>query len=691
MTSVQYLKGIGPKRAHILKKNNLGTISQLLDHFPRRYIDRTTIVSLDKLRIDQEVTVVGKIEAAGMRRGRKPVYYLVISDGKGLLEALWFNRGEWYNNVFKVGEWISLSGKITYYRGYQLIHPDFDKLNPDDFDSMIHTGKIIPLYAGNEAFKNAGINSYLFRRIMKQVLAGYLDQVQEFLPQKIVDMHQFLPRSQAYSQIHFPESQDLLQRCTMRFKYEEFFLLQLMLVMLKHYTKYREKGIDFKKQSVHLKHLYHQLPFSMTNAQKRVVKEIRNDMKQPHPMNRLLQGDVGCGKTLVALMAMLIAIDNGYQAVLMAPTEILAEQHYVQFQTLLGKMEIPVSLLTGSTTKKERALLNNRLSENKGHLVVGTHALFQEHVAFGRLGLVVIDEQHRFGVLQRAALVEKGIQADVLVMTATPIPRTLALTVYGNLEVSLIDEMPPGRQPVKTAWRLEEKVGDVYAFIQKRVKLDERAFIIYPLIEESEKLDLKAACESFENMKQTVFKEYPMALIHGRLASEEKTRIMRDFIAGKIKILVSTTVVEVGVDVPEATMMVIQHAERFGLSQLHQLRGRVGRGGQEAWCILITPHAIGKIAEKRMQIMVNTTDGFKIAEEDLHMRGWGDLCGTKQHGLPLFKIADPLNDREILITTRRDAEMIVQEDPLLRRDYNKRLQDKLKEMYQTQYHLVNIG
>jgi ATP-dependent DNA helicase RecG len=690
-TSVQYLKGIGPKRAELLKKNNLGTILQLLDHYPRRYLDRSTIMTLNNLMVDKEVTVVGKIEAMGIRRGRKPVFYLVISDGKGLLEALWFSRSGWYKKIFNIGDWISLSGKIAYYRGYQIIHPDFDKLNSDDFNSMIHTGKIIPLYPGSESFKNAGINSYTFRRIMAQVLECCLDQVEEFLPEKIIQQYDFLNRAQAYRQIHFPESQDLLQRSILRFKYEEFLLLQLMLVMLKFHNKHRETGIAFEKSSVHLEQLYNKLPFSMTTAQKRVVKEIRSDMKLPHPMNRLLQGDVGSGKTLVALMAMLIAIDNGYQAALMVPTEILAEQHYLNLKKVLAEMRIPLSLLTGNTSKKDRALLNEKLAQKKSHIIIGTHALFQEKVSLPNLGLVIIDEQHRFGVLQRAALVKKGIHADVLVMTATPIPRTLALTVYGNLEVSVIDEMPPKRGLVRTIWRFDDKAGEVYAYIKKQIELDERAFIIYPLVQESEKLDLKAASESFENLKKTVFKGYPMALIHGRLKQDEKTRIMREFLAGTIKILVSTTVVEVGVDIPEATIMVIQHSERFGLSQLHQLRGRVGRGQKHSCCFLMTPHNIGTSAEERMRIMVNTTDGFKIAEEDLRIRGWGDLCGTKQHGLPYFKIADPVNDQSILISARQDAGEIVAQDPQLQRDLNIQLRNKLKEKYQAQYHLVKIG
>jgi ATP-dependent DNA helicase RecG len=691
LTSVQYLKGIGPKRAKILEKNNLGTVGQLLEYYPRRYIDRSTIVPLNNLMVDKEVTVVGKIEAAGIRRGRKPMFYLVISDDKGLLEALWFSRGNWYEKIFKVGEWVSLSGKISYYRGFQMLHPDFDKLESNDFDSMIHTGKIIPLYPGNESLKKGGINSYTFRRVLLHVVDGCLNEVEEFLPERILKQYNFHERSQAYRQIHFPESQDLLARSLLRFKYEEFLMLQLMLVLLKYHNRHREKGIAFDKSSKHLEQLYHRLPFTMTEAQKRVVKEIRIDLKQPHPMNRLLQGDVGSGKTLVAVMALLIAVDNGYQAALMVPTEILAEQHFESLQNYLKGMNIPISLLTGTTTRKERESLNRTLIRKEPHILIGTHALFQEKVTYSHLGLVIIDEQHRFGVMQRAALVEKGIHADVLVMTATPIPRTLALTVYGNLEVSVIDEMPPKRQPVKTVWRFDNKAAEAYAFIKKQLDLDERAFIVYPLVEESEKLDLKAATESFEALKGTVFKGYPMALIHGRLKQDEKARIMRGFIAGDIKILVSTTVIEVGVDIPEATIMMVQHAERFGLSQLHQLRGRVGRGPKRAWCILMTPHNVGKVAEERMRIMVNTTDGFKIAEEDLKLRGWGDLCGTKQHGLPLFRIADPVNDRSILLSARQDAGIIVEEDPQLQKDENKKLGHKLRELYQAQYHLVNIG
>ena len=491
--------------------------------------------------------------------------------------------------------------------------------------------------------------------------------------------------------MHLPEDGQLLEKAIYQFKYEEFFNLQLMLALQKVHLKTKTVGIAFTKKSESLEKLYFKLPFKMTEAQKRVVKEIRRDMRQPFPMNRLLQGDVGAGKTLVALMAMLIAIDNGYQAALMVPTEILAEQHYFNISRMLKGLDVPVSLLTGSTTAKQRKELNEMLSSGKPHILIGTHALIYNESQIPNLGLIIIDEQHRFGVMQRAKLIEKGQQPDVLVMTATPIPRTLALTAYGSLDVSVIDELPPNRQPITTLWRFDNSAPKIYQFIREHLDLGEQAYIIYPLVEESEKMDLKAATEAYERLRKTEFKDYRVGLLHGKMRPAEKDEVMRQFVNNEIQVLISTTVIEVGIDVPNATIMVIEHAERFGLSQLHQLRGRIGRGKSKSYCILKTPYNIGEIAQQRMKIMTETQDGFVIAEKDLELRGWGDFFGTRQSGMPDFKIANPITDRSILEQAREDAFNLVKEDAFLRKPEHRALYNYLMTHLKERMDLINIS
>ncbi len=686
---LQFIKGVGPKRAAVLAKAGIRTLNDLLNFFPRKYVDRSHIVSLNQLQPDQEVTVIGKIEAEGIRHGRRRYFYIVISDGKGILEALWFNSVDYFKNIFKVGEWVSLSGKVSFYRGFQMVHPDYDRLGEGELDNLLNTGKILAFYPGSDAFKRVGLNSYTFRRIFFGLLHNSLPNVEEYMPDEIRDTRKLIPRAEAYREIHIPQDQRLLERAIYRFKYEEFFQLQLMLALQRAHQKARPMGFTFSKKSERLEKLYRNLPFTMTEAQKRVVREIRRDMKKPVPMNRLLQGDVGSGKTLVAVMAMLIAVDNGKQAALMAPTEILAEQHYFNIRKMVEPLGVRVLLLKGSTTQKERRLIAEETGKGEPLIMIGTHALIYDSTKLPELGLIVIDEQHRFGVLQRAKLIEKGTHPDVLVMTATPIPRTLALTAYGNLDVSVIDEMPPNRQGVTTLWRFDNTAAKIYDFIRKKVGSGEQAYIVYPLVEESEKLDLKAATEAYQRLSMTEFKNYKVGLLHGRLKPSEKEAIMSEFARNEIQILISTTVIEVGIDVPNATIMLIEHAERFGLSQLHQLRGRVGRGKGKAYCILKTPYNIGEVAQKRMKIMTETQDGFVIAEKDLELRGWGDFFGTKQSGMPEFKIANPITDVEILQEARHDAFELVKSDPFLRRHQPllKFLQKHLKKRMD----LINIS
>jgi ATP-dependent DNA helicase RecG len=688
---IKFIKGIGPKRSQALNSIGITNFEELIEYFPRRYLDRRTIVPLDRLSTDKEVTVVGKIEAAGIKRLRKKIFYLVISDDKGLLEAVWFNFVDQYKNVFKVGEWVALSGKVSYYRGYQLTHPDFDRLGDGDLNKMMNTGKILPLYKLSDPLRKHGFNSYVFRKIFQEIINSHLENFNEILPNKIKEKYLFLGRRDSYKNIHFPENTDSLEKSINRFKYEEFFFLQLILALQIYHYKEKEKGLSFSKPSKNVEILFNNLPFQLTDAQKRVIKEIRKDMKNPHPMNRLLQGDVGSGKTLVAVMAMLIALDNGFQAALMVPTEILAEQHYFNINNLLKKLNVKISVLTGSSSKKARDILQNELNKKEPHIIIGTHALFQEGIDYTQLGLIIIDEQHRFGVMQRAALQEKGIKSDLLLMTATPIPRSLALTVYGNLDVSVLDELPPGRQSIKTIWRFDDKSKEIYKFIAENIEAGSQVFIVFPLVEESEKLDLKAATESYDKLKSTYFKNKSIGLLHGRMRSADKDIIMKKFAKGEINVLVSTTIIEVGVDVPNATIMLIEHAERFGLSQLHQLRGRVGRSSKKSYCILKTPHNIGENAIQRMKIMSETNDGFKIAEEDLKIRGWGDFLGIKQSGMPEFNLANPIRDQKILQQARADAVNLVKSDPRLNLKEHKILKNIIINKYSEKLKLMNVS
>ena len=688
---ITYFKGIGPRRAEVLAKHGLDDLKQLLHFFPRRYIDRRNIVRMDALQENQEATVIGKVESAGIRRGRRPFFSITVSDGFGFVEAVWFNSINFFKNLFTIGEWVSLSGKVSFFRGYSMSHPDYDRLGELDLDAIQKTGVIIPLYPGSEDFKKAGINTHTFRRLFKQIFEKKLLSFDEHLPEEIRTHYGFPDLDAAYKNMHLPQDARTLDAARDRFIYEEFFFLQILFALHKKHAGEKPKGIAFVRPSRKLKQLYEALPFELTGAQKRVIREIREDMRREKSMNRLLQGDVGAGKTLVALMAALTALDNGFQVAMMAPTEILAEQHYLSIRRMLEPFDVNVLLLVGGQGSRVRNEILAQIRTEQPLFVVGTHAVSQETVEFARLGLVIIDEQHRFGVMQRGALMYKGREVDTLVMTATPIPRTLAMTAYGSLDVSIMDELPKSRKPIRTVWRYDNQAGKLYQFILERVRAGEQAYIVYPLVEESEKLDLKAAAEAFEFLREGPLKSARVGLLHGRMKSAEKEEVMRKFNAGETDVLVATTVIEVGVDVPQATIMVIEHAERFGLAQLHQLRGRVGRSGLQSYCILKTPYNIGEIARERIRIMTETNDGFVIAEKDLELRGWGDFFGTRQSGMPAFNVANPIRDREVLENARRDAFRLVKNDPHLRHEQHKALRKKVAAEYKEKIKIFNIS
>ncbi len=691
-TPVQFVKGVGPARAEVLDDAGIQTIEDLLYNFPRRYLDRSTISPINKLKVDQEATVVGKVMAKGLRRGRKRQYFeLVVQDKTGILKCRWFRGAKWMNKAFKVGEPIAVSGKITFFNGLSLNHPDYDKLSKEESDP-INTGKIIPLYPGSEKLKSVGLDSRKFRRIYHSILPKISDLIAEYLPEEIRDKHQLILINKALKNVHDPEDLKFLRAARRRLKYEELFFIELMLALRKHHYKQTNKGIGYSALGSYFETLYRLLPFDLTDAQKRVIKEIRADMKSVHPMNRLLQGDVGSGKTAVAMLVASIAIGNGFQVAFMVPTEILAEQHYRTIRSYFHQIKIPVALLTGSIKGKDRKSILNGLKHGDIPMVVGTHALIQEGVTFDSLGLAIIDEQHRFGVLQRGALAEKGLNIDVLVMTATPIPRTMSLTLYGDLDISVIDEMPSNRQQIITRKVSVAKLDTVYDFIREKLEVGRQCFVVYPLIEESEKMDLQAATQGYELLRKE-FSSFKVGLLHGRMASDEKEKIMKQFEANEIQVLVSTTVIEVGIDVPNATIMLIENAERFGLTQLHQLRGRVGRGDQQSYCILVnrSKGQNSELAEHRLSILVKSSDGFQIADEDLKIRGPGEIFGTKQSGFPELKIADYLEDGELLRLARQSAFDLVYHDPELAHQEHVKLREHFKEHYAEQWKVSQIG
>lgn len=683
---IMYLPGVGPRKKEILSKElNINTFGDLLEYYPYKYVDRTQIYRIAQLQGDMPyVQLKGRILSfeefdMGPRRKRLIAHF---SDGWNVADLVWFQGTKYILNTYKVGVDYIVFGKPSMYGGrFQIAHPDIDEATELKLTEM----GMQPHYGTSERMKKAGITS----RTMEKLTKGLLEQMQapltETLPPFITNALHLASRDEAMRGVHYPHNNDELQRAQMRLKFEELFYVQLNILRYANYHRRKYRGYNFSKIGQYFNDFYHNnLPFELTGAQKRVMHEIRNDMDSGRQMNRLVQGDVGSGKTLVALMAMLIAVDNGFQACLMAPTEILAEQHLATVLQMLKGTGVTAELLTGIVKGKRRTDVLQRLASGELHILVGTHALLEDNVQFANLGLAVVDEQHRFGVKQRAKLWAKNDNPPhVLVMTATPIPRTLAMTIYGDLDVSVIDELPPGRKPIQTLHKYDNQTTSLYAGIRQQVNLGRQVYIVYPLIEESEKTDLKNLEEGYAALTE-IFPEYKLSKIHGRMKSKEKEAEMARFANGETQILVATTVIEVGVNVPNASVMVILDAQRFGLSQLHQLRGRVGRGADQSYCILVTNRALSAETRKRIDIMCETNDGFRIAEADLKLRGPGDLEGTQQSGMAFdLKIANIARDGALVQLARDEAQKIIERDPDCNLPEHAMLWNRLKELRKT--------
>lgn len=684
---ITYLPGVGPHRKEILSGQlNIRTWRDLLEYYPYKYVDRTKVYAIRELNGDMPfVQVKGKIlsfeEFAMGNRKKRVVAHL--SDGTGVADIVWFHGSQYVYKNYKAGDEYIVFGRPAVYQGrYQFAHPEMERAADLKLDEM----GMQPYYVTTEKMKARGMQSRAIERLTKTLVTRIPDgAIPETLPTNMTKRLHLIPREEAFRKIHYPRSLDDVQRAQTRLKFEELFYVQLNILRYASERKKKYKGYVFSKVGPIFNSFFnHNLPFELTGAQKRVMHEIRDDMRTGEQMNRLLQGDVGSGKTLVALMAMLIAMDNGFQACIMAPTEILAEQHLDTLLSFLKGMRVRVELLTGMVKGKKRAKILSDLAKGDIDILVGTHAIIEETVVFKRLGMAVVDEQHRFGVAQRAKLWRKSERPPhILVMTATPIPRTLAMTVYGDLDVSVIDELPPGRKPIVTIHKYDNQTTSLYNGIRQQIREGRQVYIVFPLIEESEKIDLKNLEDGFKTLCE-VFPEYRLSKIHGRMKAKEKDEEMRKFASGETQILVATTVIEVGVNVPNASVMVILDAHRFGLSQLHQLRGRVGRGAKQSYCLLVTGYELATEMRKRIDIMCQTNDGFRIAEADLKLRGPGDLEGTQQSGVAFdLKIADIARDGQIVQLARDEAKKIIEDDPQCEKEQYSLFWKRLKELRNT--------
>jgi ATP-dependent DNA helicase RecG len=724
---VQYLKSVGPKRAEAFKKVGIVTVKDLLFYFPSRHLDRTTTLNSSKVfsylinGYAGELTIIAKVaDKEKLHFGKKELLKVQMRDSTGFFECIWFQGIQYFESAFNEGDIFAISGKpaLSKYNNLQFTHPDFDRITEEESYNFINTGKIIPFYRIPKELRTTNLGDLNLRRIINFAVENYADHLEETLPKEIIIKNNLINICDAVKNYHFPESKEKLQFAIARFKFEESFYLEILVALRRNNYKNKLKGNSMKVKTSLVHDFLKILPFRLTDSQLKVLSEIRKDMEESVPMNRLLQGDVGCGKTIVALIAMLIAVDNGFQTVLLVPTEILADQHAKNIAKLMKSLfevyknrEIKVSLLLGGQKKsiKEKNLTDIEL--NEADIVIGTHALLEVQVKFENLGLVVVDEQHRFGVAQRASLIAKGITPDVIVMSATPIPRTLTMTVYGDLDVSVINEMPKNRKSIKTLLRGESKLPDIYKYIINKTKEGYQSFIVYPLVEESEKLELKAAQTYYNDLKETYLQDISLGLIHGKMSWQEKEAVMMLFLAKKFDVLFATTVIEVGIDIPDANIILINDAHRFGLSQLHQLRGRVGRSGKQAYCILVTKdeyiakHGNYELnleylsqtqldkykAFVRLSSMVKYNDGFKIAEMDLKLRGPGDIFGTQQSGFPELKHINLIEDVDIIISAKKSAFDLIEKDPHLKETCNQVVRKNIIEHYSSSLRYAKIA
>lgn len=677
-TSIELLPGVGKERAKLLREEfQIRTYADLLQHFPFRYVDKTQFHTIHSIESEEtEIQLRGQISSVRMVGQAKGMRLVAeFSDGTGVIELVWFKGIQWVQPNLKQGTDYVVYGKPSSFKGkFNMVHPELETIESQQ--RKVATA-LQPVYPSTEKAKAKNLDSRAIGRLMNTLVTQLKGQgyMHELYGPEFRQQHLLIAREEAFVNVHFPHDADSLRKALFRLKFDELFFVQLRLLKLKLINQKKFRGAVFSEVGQMVNRFYSEcLPFDLTGAQKRVVREIRHDLGRGSQMSRLLQGDVGSGKTIVALMSMLLAVDNGYQAALMAPTEILAEQHFSTISSFLKKLNLHIALLTGSTKTADRKVLHERLQSGEIHILIGTHALIEDAVKFKRLGLVIVDEQHRFGVEQRAKLWLKGNEGEVphmLIMTATPIPRTLAMTVYGDLDISIIDELPPGRKPIKTLHRFDSARQKIFDFMKTEIAHGRQIYVVYPLIDESEKMDYKDLTDGYESIvREFPQPQFQVSILNGRMKAEDKDYEMQRFKEGKTHIMVSTTVIEVGVDVPNASVMVIESAERFGLSQLHQLRGRVGRGAEQSYCILMTGYALGQEARTRMETMVRTNDGFEIAEVDMKLRGPGDIQGTQQSGLPTFRISNLSKDGQILQAARNAAIDLLAIDPKLEKPEN---------------------
>ena len=692
---IYYLKGISNLRAsNISAELGLSRLNDLLHFFPYRYIDRTKLYKINEIiNNNSEIQVVGSISVLKTIQQKNGARLIgKFQDETGVMELVWFKGYKWLKDSIKINTPYVIYGKLNYFKGvFSIVHPEMDLL--EDYNRKLQT-KLQPVYSSTDKLVNSGVSNKIFRGYLQDLLQQIFEQIQESVSAELILSQELIGKKEALLNIHFPTSPDMLEKAQYRLKFEELFFIQLQLVRKKLIRKNKIKGYVFAKVGKVFNEFYNKyLPFNLTNAQKTVLKEIRNDVASNAHMNRLLQGDVGSGKTIVALLAMLLAIDNGFQAAIIAPTEILASQHFNAIQELLQKMNISVALLTGSSKVKKRREIHEGLENGQLNILIGTHALLEDKVKFHNLGIAIIDEQHRFGVAQRSKMWQKNeLPPHILVMTATPIPRTLAMSVYGDLDISIIDELPPGRKVVKTVHRFDSNRLAVFKFMKQEIEKGRQVYVVYPLIEESKAMDYKDLMDGHESIsREFPMPKYQISIVHGKMKAANKEYEMQRFVKGETQIMIATTVIEVGVNVPNASIMVIESAERFGLSQLHQLRGRVGRGADQSYCVLLSSFKLSAEAKTRLKTMVETSDGFKIAEVDLKLRGPGNMMGTQQSGVLNLKIADVVKDTSILYKARNAAIEILQDDPNLLKPANSCIHKTYAEISKTTGAWSNIS